>query len=375
MIKADAAGTRRLSLITTQNGAQTYVGGSSYLTTDGSYSALVPVYSTISSATTTSIDAAPAANTISDYDAVNIKNTYAGDHPMTLQVTSGSGGPFVLKVFTLGQDESMNYAHGTGFQFFDAEGNLKVTEAQATPPSTYPGGIRLTGVSYPRASGSNLSTGNNDLYTVPTGKRALLHYMFLYNHSGAGNIVWYPAIKIGGTYYRLISSITTADTATSGGGNTISYIAEAGETIAVVTATNNGANVYCHITEFDNTNTVYSAKLLALANGDNLLYTVPAGKTTSLIDAQLVGNVGAGASSLFYVNSSGGARSITWYIVPSGQAVGINFATNVATSVSDAVRQNSGGLASLNAGDFLTINTNAATATQIAWANVMEIPS
>ena len=374
MIKADAAGTRRLSLITTQNGAQTYVGGSSYLTTDGSYSALVPVYSTITSATTTSIDAAPAANTISDYDAVNIKNTYAGDHAMTLQITSGSGGPFVLKVFTLGQDESMNYAHGTGFQFFDSEGNLKVTEVQATPPTTYPGGIRLTGVSYPRVSGSNLSTGNNDLYTVPAGKRALISTMFVYNHSGVGNIVWYPAIKISGTYYRLLTSATTGDTAT-GSTNVISYIAEAGETLSIVTATNNGANVYCRVAEFDSSCAVYSPKLLALANGDNLIYTVPSGKTAVILDNQLVPLMGNGGTALMYVNSSGGARNIQWFIVPSGQSTGVNFATTAVAAASDTQRTNTLGIATLSAGDFLTINTNAATATQIAWVNVMETPT
>lgn len=132
MIRVDATGTRRLSLITAQNGAVTAVGGSSFLTTTGAYTDLVPVYTTISSATTTSIDAAPAANTVSDYDFVSVKNTFAGSHTMTLQIISGSGGPFPLKTFTLLTDESMNYAHGTGFQFFDASGNLKESLAAAT---------------------------------------------------------------------------------------------------------------------------------------------------------------------------------------------------------------------------------------------------
>ena len=373
MIKADAAGTRRLSLITTQNGAQTYVGGSSYLTTDGSYSPLVPVYSTITSATTTSIDAAPASNTISDYDAVNIKNTYAGDHAMTLQVTSGSGGPFVLKTFTLANGESMNYAHGTGFQFFDAEGNLKVTEAQATPPLVYPGLVRLTGVIYPEVIAPALNTGDNDLYTVPAGKRAIFQGLNLYNTS-VGNIVWYPTVKVGGTYYRLTSNNTT-NTVSNGATAAISYIAEAGEILAINTATNNGANVFATVVVFDNTCPVYSAKLLALANGNNTIYTVPASKKAALLDANMIAIATSATSGIFYVNSSGGARSVQVSFVESGQSLGTGYLAGPATSVNDITRSNLGWRPTLAAGDFVNINTNAATATQIAWVSTMEIPA
>ena len=373
MIKADAAGTRRLSLITTQNGAQTYVGGSSYLTTDGSYSALVPVYSTITSATTTSIDAAPAANTISDYDAVNVKNTYAGDHPMTLQVTSGSGGPFVLKVFTLGADESMNYAHGTGFQFFDSEGNLKVVESAPVPALVYPGAVRLSGASYLSLIAPALATGNNDLYTVPAGKRAIFGGFTLQNTS-VGNIVWYPAIKISGTYYRLNSDTTTA-TGALGNQQGIGYIAEPGETLAIVTATNNGANVFPWVVLFDSTIPVYSSKLLALANGDNTLYTVPSGKAAVLLNTLMAAIASDTAAGLFYVNSSGGARTIQWSFVESGQALGTGYLATASTNVNGATRSGLSGRPSLGAGDFVNINTNAATATQIAWVSVMETPT
>lgn len=373
MIKVDAAGTRRLSLITTQNGAQTYVGGSSFDTSTNAYTALAPVYTTISSATTTSIDAAPASGTISDYDAVNIKNTYAGDHTMTLQVTSGSGGPFVLKVFTLGTDESMNYAHGTGFQFFDADGNLKTVSAEPTPPLAYPGVIRLTGVSYPEVIAPALNTGDNDLYTVPSGKRALFLSAASYNTS-AGNITLYYTVKVGGTYYRLVAN-STITTASGTAISQIGYIAEAGETIAVNSATNNGLNVFLTIVEFDNTCPVFSQKLLALANGDNTLYTVPASKKAVFLDINLIALTTNNSGSFFYVNSSGGARTIQWSVVESGQSLGSGYLISASTNVNDASRANLGGRPSLKAGDFVNINTNAATATQIAWVSVMEIPA
>lgn len=174
MIRVDAAGTRRLSLITAQNGAVTAVGGSSFLTTTSEYTDLAPVYTTISSATTTSIDAAPAANTISDYDFVSVKNTFAGSHTMTLQVISGSGGPFPLKTFTLLTDESMNYAHGTGFQFFDASGNLKESIAAATNwavSGNLSVGATFTNPTQPsflatKSADTNDVTGDGTTYTI-----------------------------------------------------------------------------------------------------------------------------------------------------------------------------------------------------------------
>ena len=373
MLKADAAGGRRLSLITTQNGAETVVNGSSYDTTTGAYVPLVPSLKTITSATTTSIDDAPAANTISDYDFLSVVNTYAGDHPMTLQITSSSGGPFMRKPFTLGASESMNYAHGTGFQFFDSEGNLKVVESAPVPALVYPGVVRFSGGFYPSAIGPALATGNNDLYTVPAGKRALFQAVSVLNTS-AGNITWYAAVKISGTYYRLTSDATTAAGAQASQ-QAISYIAEPGETLAIVTATNNGLNVFPCVSVFDSTIPVYSAKLLALANGDNTLYTVPSGKSAVLANISLVPIATDSANALFYVNSSGGARTIQWSFVESGQALGTGYLVSVATSVNDATRSSLAGRPSLGAGDFININTNAATATQIAWVNVMETPT
>ena len=132
MIRLDEAGTRALSLITAQNGASVTVGFSDYTIATGAYVDTAPTCTTISSATTTSICATPASGVIRDIDYIAIYNTFAGSHAMTLQITSGSGGPFVQKDFTLLDNESMNYSHGTGYQFFDANGNLKESLAAAT---------------------------------------------------------------------------------------------------------------------------------------------------------------------------------------------------------------------------------------------------
>lgn len=232
---------------------------------------------------------------------------------------------------------------------------------------TVPGGIPMTGVSYPAAYNMNVSTGDTNIYTVPSGKRALVVAAMLMNNSGVGNIVWFPEVKISGTYFRLANNITTANASESNASN-IGYIAEAGEIVAVNTATNNAGAVAFQIVEFDNTNAVFAAKTTSLSAGDNTVYTVTAGKTATIFGVQLqVGSVGA----LIYQNSSGAPRTIIWKFTPSGgSATQIAASASVGNNAKNSAGTFTGGA---SAGDSIVLNTDAATATQWAWVNVMEI--
>jgi hypothetical protein len=198
----------------------------------------------------------------------------------------------------------------------------------------------------------------------------MLWNMPVMNNSGVGNISLYPEIKVSGTYYRLQ---TTSAPLANGSQNTnftaIGYIAEAGEIIAINTATNNGAMVSAGVVQFDNTCLLYSSKLTSLSAGDNTVYTVPSGKTATLLSAVFgtsIGSIGA----MVYVNASGGARTFSWKFKPSGGS-----ATLLAPSQSpgDGTRTQVATALSMAAGDSIIINTDAATATQFAWVNVMEI--
>ena len=243
---------------------------------------------------------------------------------------------------------------------------------------TVPGGVFMTGCKYVLVRGGGLATGDNDLVlsgggaaTVPTGKRWLVGVYFGYNDS-AGTIAFYPTVKISGTYYRLASTATVGTAAAST--STVGYIAEAGETLAVNVATTNGLNVIVWVVEFDSTIAVKSAKLLSLATGDNTVYTAPANT-----NAMIIGNTfavgGVNLAALSYVNSSGGTRTIRWHVVPSGSAVAAAHRITATISVTNLTRNSNATIATLNSGDFINLNTDANTATQIAWVNVMEIPN
>jgi hypothetical protein len=121
MIRLPNSGTYSLELITAQNGAQSVVSYSD--ATSSAYTGGTQVAS-ITSATTTTICSTPAASTVRDVDQINIKNTFAGSHTVTVQVDA-NGTNYPLIVAALLTDESLNYTHGSGWQVKDANGSTK----------------------------------------------------------------------------------------------------------------------------------------------------------------------------------------------------------------------------------------------------------
>lgn len=128
MIRLPYTGTYSLELVTAQNGAQVVVCYSDATST--AYTGGTQVTS-VTSATTTAICATPAASTIRDVDSVNIKNTYAGSHTITVQIDA-NGTNYPIITASLAQDESLNYTHGSGWQCKDANGNTKGTSINLT---------------------------------------------------------------------------------------------------------------------------------------------------------------------------------------------------------------------------------------------------
>jgi hypothetical protein len=225
------------------------------------------------------------------------------------------------------------------------------------------------GAQYIQAIGTNLSTGDTDLYTVPTGKRALIQGFTCYN-TAAGSIVFYSEIKVSGTRYRIAANVTVSTNTASS--QTVSIVLEAGESLSINTATNNGLNVFPQIIEFDSASPLKSARIIGPTTGDNTLYTVPTGKSTLLVSASNAVPPASGAIGTF-VTDSGGSRTIIWYVIPSGQSVGTGYRTQATTITAS----NRGGAnlpaATMAAGDFININVDTGNANQVTWTNLVEL--
>lgn len=223
--------------------------------------------------------------------------------------------------------------------------------------------------------GSNLPTGDNDLYTVPASKRAIIYGNVGYNPS-AGTITWFPQVKISGTYYKIGASSNLSTGAGTGANFAVSsvvpYILEVGEIFSINTTTTAGLNIWFRAIEFSDTYPLSSKKIVALANGDNTLYTCA--NAQGAILPVVVNSAGAQVAAQIYVmNSSGATRTYIAYLVPVAGSAGSTNQLIPATAVNNGVLSTLLACNShLDNGDFIVLNTNSGTAGQFAWINIFE---
>lgn len=232
-----------------------------------------------------------------------------------------------------------------------------------------PLGPTLPNVKLLNGFAGSLGTGDNDLYTVPAGRRALIVNLLVFANGGVTFTI-FPQIKISGTYYRLGTgnTISTNNSATM---TANSYVAEAGEILSVNT-NNVGANVWARIVEFENSSCLSSRKLTSLSAGNNTLYTVASGKSANIYAATFVPTT---LPTLTFWNNSGGTRTVNVFNVPNGGSSGTSNQSAKNISIGNGTVNITGLITApaLNSGDFIVVNTDASTATQFCFATVCEI--
>lgn len=227
----------------------------------------------------------------------------------------------------------------------------------------------------PTARSFSLAVGENDLYTVPPGRKALYLDVMVTNPTGA-SISYYSSIKISGTYYRISTTISEPS---QGIGHNFGLVASrgtpivmnAGESISV-NATATGMTAWAYIVEFDDASPLNRADLKTFASGNNTLYTVPTGKSIALgVPGITAANQPAfQMSGMVYMNGSGSTRTLTGiYLVPSGGNVSSSnqFAgLNTVTTNTGFSKFFFGGLA---AGDQIIFVLDSNASGQYAWMN------
>lgn len=238
----------------------------------------------------------------------------------------------------------------------------------------YPNGAPFWNVKHRNIplNNNSFSTGENDVYTCPTGRKAIVVGVAFYNTSGTSPSV-IGKLKVSSTYYRA----TATTTVSSGTGTTLRGIIplEAGDAFSLNFSTGIACNVILSILEFDAQSPVTFARLLGnLINGDNTLYTCPSGYTASpltLLDISKSGSTGVGSYN--FSNDSGGSLTLVTNVVTSGGSasannkIGSNNASNASITAPTIPM-------SLEAGDFLSINSGSNSASQAAWAIFFESP-
>lgn len=229
-------------------------------------------------------------------------------------------------------------------------------------------GVRLVRVSYNTGS---LPSGTTNLYTVPAGKRAIIGEANIFNSNiGSPTILYSTQIIVGGTPYHIRPANTSIAVQIQQAPGS-HYIAEAGETLSITT-NNAGLNAWFKIIEFDANTSIFSQKLIGTVTGDNIIYTVPTGKTAMLIGQAL--EQPAYLSGIYASNNSGASVTLDFYVVPSGQSVGSQY--KAAASISFAV--GTAGIArtavaSLSSGDAIVVTASVGAAGHLLWVNVLEV--
>lgn len=209
---------------------------------------------------------------------------------------------------------------------------------------------------------TSFASGNNDLYTVPAGRKFILTGAAVYNTSG-GTITYYLEAKISGTYYRVGGNSgvgnNTFGTVSVSGGN---VLLEAGQIVAINASSAGGTLVRITGMEFDAGIPWKTTFFTSFAAGDNTIYTCPAGKRALMTGTFLIGN------------ASGASRTYSYNHVLSGGSVAFANQQGVAVSIGDGASSNLAATANqmFSAGDFMSINSSSATATQYCWINYYE---
>lgn len=228
-------------------------------------------------------------------------------------------------------------------------------------------------VKYKRAFTSGLASGNNIVYTAPANTRAYINAFGVYNTSGSA-VSFYPTWVIGGTHYKFNTTLSCGANAANQVATSVVIILEPGESFGINAATGSVLNGFARVVEYPSTTPVYAAKKFSSwTNGNNTLYTVPANTNAILIDG--VGMTAQNVTSLNYYNSSGGSVTVTYHNVASGNSVSSAYQISAATAVGNDAKSVVVISHTLSSGDFININVNSSTDTQLAWLMVQELPN
>lgn len=208
-----------------------------------------------------------------------------------------------------------------------------------------------------------LASGDNLLYTVPSGKRAMFGGTVT-NFSG-GAITVNEYVRISGTDYHMgasgpATSFANSSTTAITVGNTYPVM-EAGDVVNF-NVSGAGLHGFFFAMVFDATEGLKSPRLLTLASGDNTVYTCPSGKIAFLMNNAL------GNAPIRMINKSGGSRTITWNVVPfGGSPATANKLSLAATVTNNTVNNQALASVALAAGDFISINSDSSASGQVAY--------
>jgi len=212
----------------------------------------------------------------------------------------------------------------------------------------------------------NLPAGDNSILTVPAGYRFLAFRITAVPTNTTIASSWISLLTNGvTTQLRQPTALPTNGSVLAiGTGN--NFIYEQNETLVIHCATNLQRTAVTGLI-FTNSIRLKSYRTLVVAQGDNVLYTVPA--NTRAVTYLPPGN--GVQHNVEYYNGTAGSVTNVFYLIPSGEIKDINskLITTVAATLSN------GGTSMppiLFPGDSVLLDAQSNGAAQVAWLTVWE---
>ncbi len=255
-----------------------------------------------------------------------------------------------------------------------------VNEAVAIPRSVFEIPGHFPQCSFPPAYVIGAASGDNDLYTVPAQRKALIQDFIVTNVSG-GAISYFPQIKIGATYFAIGKPLTEANNGfghnygMSQANNSQPIVLNAGEKFSV-NCSGAGLSIWANIIEFDAYSPLSRADIRNWIAGNNTLLTVPVGRTIHIgsLGFTVSNNPSTTIQGINYFNNSGGSRSFTGiYIVPSGGSPAGNNTFATANTIGNGLGFTKFFPGCLHPSDSIVIDMDSGAAGQFMWCNYFAV--
>lgn len=221
------------------------------------------------------------------------------------------------------------------------------------------------------------NAANCDIYTCPSGRRAIVGFPILVQNTGASASTFFPQVKISGSYQHL-NTVSSSLGAASLGSVFVEgpYIMEAGEILSLSQTTSTIFTATALIIEFDNTAPLRSVKIAGTpANGDTVLYTPSGSKNGFICGNPFTGAVqSVGGWAVAAITSGSGTYTLNYW--PSGTS-----ASSSATRLTLSVAIIAGATAptipivAIANGDSLAINyaiSALIVTSYLFWINIIE---
>lgn len=290
----------------------------------------------------------------------------------------GEVGPTGPAVTPVGGTNAVQIRSGAGVSLAGVTPPVTTNDVLCTNGSSAPSFRTLAGSLMPLMSGMGVPStsagvdltviGDNPIVTVPAGKRYLMTGLTVVNASGS-TIAAYLTVRVGAVTSRLLTISASIASGTNVNAYQFPTLFEEGDIVGVnVTVAATGVYVRLRGVLFDATAPLRVArKLDTWINGNNTVYTVPAGRSAMVVTT-VPWMQDTATFRIVYHNTSGANTAVRVCAVPSGQTIAVKHSigttTNTSTVATNASLSVGAGGLTLSAGDSVVVTTNSASASQ-----------